>query len=145
MAREIAELAASITEKPQFCPKPWYNEAGDCVQFYFDNTESYRERIDSGLTLYRSLRTDEIVGCQIKGVKALLSRLGGPIVVRHKELPFAVLLFMSHFESEASPFEPRKRRKIYDAVLNKTGGSQVEFPDMSTNPTEVERDETAMA
>lgn len=129
MVRTLAEFAATITENPGFSPKPWFNPDGDCVQLYIKNDESYRDRVDDKLTLYRSIVRDEIVGCQIKGVRGMLRRLGGVVVFKHKELPFALLIIMSHYEGTASPYEPLKRRKRYDAILNKTEGSQVEFTD----------------
>jgi hypothetical protein len=123
MAKELAEFVAMSKEKPRFLPKPWYNEAGDCVQYYFKNTESYRERVDDKLTLYRAIPTGEIVGCQIKGIRAMLGRLGA-----NDALPFAALMVMAHFDGEASSYEPKKRRKVYDALLTKTEGSKVLLP-----------------
>ncbi len=132
MARTLAEFANSLTGTPEFSPKAWYNPDGDCVQYYFDNSESYRDRIDDKLTLYRSLETDRIVGCQIKGIRAMVRRLGD-VPLTQKELPLGVLVMMSHFEGDSSPYEPKKRRKFYDALLSRMGVSEVTLPLVSAD------------
>lgn len=52
----------------RFRGEPWYDPSGDCLTWHFRNEESYGERIDSRLTLYKSFDTDEIVGFQVRGV-----------------------------------------------------------------------------
>jgi hypothetical protein len=60
----------------RFQPRPFYSAEGDCLTFYFNEAESYAERVDERLTVFRSLRGNELVGCQIKGVRYLLKQLG---------------------------------------------------------------------
>jgi hypothetical protein len=72
---------ASLTEfvsknQPQgFSSRPYYSRDGDSLSFYFRDEPSYGERVDQLLTLYRSIETGDIVGCQIKGVQCILKRL----------------------------------------------------------------------
>lgn len=72
---------ASLTEfvsknQPQgFNSRPYYSREGDSLSFYFRDEDSYGERVDQLLTLYRSIETGRIVGCQIKGVQCILKRL----------------------------------------------------------------------
>jgi hypothetical protein len=62
--------------RPKFEPKPFYSSEGDTLTFYFKDTPAYRERVDDLLTVYCADETGEMVGCQIKGVRAILKRLG---------------------------------------------------------------------
>lgn len=59
-----------------FSPVAQYIPEGDCLVFYFKNDASYAHRVDDLLTLYRSERGNEIVGCEIKGIRCILRRLG---------------------------------------------------------------------
>src|SRR2546428_11080786 len=64
-------------KKPaKFTPRPHYIAEGDCLIFYFKDDESYAERVDELLTLYRSEKTGEVVGCEVKGIKCITKRLG---------------------------------------------------------------------
>jgi hypothetical protein len=65
------------THKPKgFSPKPYYSEDGDSLTYYFQNDESYGERVDDCLTVYRSTKNAKLVGCQIKGLPSALKLLG---------------------------------------------------------------------
>jgi hypothetical protein len=56
--------------------KPWYNPEGDCIIYQIADEAVVAERIDEVLTVYRSVITDKLIGCQIKGVAALAKRCG---------------------------------------------------------------------
>lgn len=63
--------------KPKgFSPKPHYSAEGDSLTFYIKDVAYYRKRIDGFLTVYRSMDTDELIGCQIKGLATALELLG---------------------------------------------------------------------
>jgi hypothetical protein len=65
------------TNKPQgFEPRPHYSVEGDSLTFFFKNESYHGERIDDFLTVYRSLETNGLVGCQIKGLPKTLAILG---------------------------------------------------------------------
>lgn len=65
------------TTKPKgFTPRPYYSVEGDSLTFYFKDEESYRERVDDFLTVYKSIKSDKLVGCQIKGLPKALKLLG---------------------------------------------------------------------
>ena len=59
-----------------FSPRPLYSRDGDSLFFYFKENPSYGERVDEFFTLYRSVETQELTGCQIKGIQCILKRLG---------------------------------------------------------------------
>jgi hypothetical protein len=60
----------------QFKPVPHYSPEGDSLTFYFRDDESFAERIDDFLTVYKSIDSNELVGCQVKGLPAALKLLG---------------------------------------------------------------------
>ena len=65
------------TTKPAgFAPRPFYSAEGDTLTFYFKDEESYRERVDDFLTVYKSIESDKLVGCQLKGLPQALKLLG---------------------------------------------------------------------
>ena len=65
------------TTKPKgFTARPLYSVEGDSLTFYFKDDESYRERVDDFLTVYKSIKSDKLVGCQIKGLPRALKLLG---------------------------------------------------------------------
>lgn len=55
-----------------FEPRPFYDGTSDCVTLFVSPDESYRERVDHFLTVYRSVKTNEVVGCHIKDVRKVL-------------------------------------------------------------------------
>ena len=75
MAEDLIKFVDSRT--PKFVPGPRYDREDDVLTYYFSNAESRAWRVDSVLTLFLSLQGDELVGFEIKGVRALLTRLKG--------------------------------------------------------------------
>lgn len=69
-------LADYVTEKPAFKAQAWYNPYGDCIEYQTEDDEVYGDRIDSLITLHRSVTDHRVIGFQVKGVKALLQRSG---------------------------------------------------------------------
>jgi hypothetical protein len=59
----------------EFRPVLQYIPDGDCLIFYFKPDAAYAERVDDLLTVYRSEETEELTGCEIKGVQCILKRL----------------------------------------------------------------------
>jgi len=53
-------------------PVPHYFETGDFIMYYFKDVPHYAKQINGWLTIYLNISTNEIVGCKICGVKALL-------------------------------------------------------------------------
>ncbi len=52
----------------------FYNKYGDCIQVYCKDETGYADRINGILTLYKSLETDEVIGCQIKDVSYFVNK-----------------------------------------------------------------------
>ncbi|HUW30135.1 MAG TPA: hypothetical protein VM223_00825 [Planctomycetota bacterium] len=65
-----------LNGESSFKKVPLYNEFGDCIDYRTSGETAYRDRLNSLITLYRSMEDDRVIGFQIKGVTALLRRLG---------------------------------------------------------------------
>lgn len=65
-------LEDRVHGEPGFTAEAWYNPYGDCVEYHTVNEEVYADRIDSLVTLHRSMLTSRVIGFQIKGIKAIL-------------------------------------------------------------------------
>ena len=54
-----------VGTQPKFEPKLLFDSDGNSVEYYAKSDESYTERIDNVLSVYRSFKDDTIVGCRI--------------------------------------------------------------------------------
>jgi len=64
------------SETPGFQSGAWYNPYGDCIEYQTIDEAIYGDRVDSLITLHRSIVDDSVIGFQIKGVKRVLQELG---------------------------------------------------------------------
>jgi hypothetical protein len=99
------------TNKPSgFTPKPHYSAEGDSLTFYFKSEESYGERVDDFLTVYKSMNTGELVGCQVKGVVKALELLGDFGLLIHDRSSSVLLgmIFMACMAASPSPVSETK-------------------------------------
>jgi len=95
-------LESTRAEAGGFQPCPLYVPEGDSLTFYLKDEDSYGERIDELLTVYKSSATDEIVGCQIKGVRRKLQELQ-KFMVTLKDLKLDLgLLFLAYMATSDS-------------------------------------------
>ncbi|MCX7425270.1 MAG: hypothetical protein NTW96_06550 [Planctomycetia bacterium] len=69
-------LAGMIEGEPTFRPEPWYNPVGDCLVYKMANEASVADRVDDLLTIYRSAEDNRPIGFQIKGIAAMIRKLG---------------------------------------------------------------------
>lgn len=98
--------------KPQgFTPRPFYSVEGDSLTFYFEDEASYRERVDDFLTLYRSIKTEKLVGCQVKGLPKALKLLGDfGLVIQDQSVRLGMIFIAC---MAASP-EPGSRKQYLE-------------------------------
>src|SRR5205807_8866713 len=110
MAKDLMKYLE--TAKPgAFRPRPYYGPEEDSLTFYFDKAESYGKRVDALLTLFLSVKTDELVGCQVKGVRKNLKRLGHfGIAVKHGKVRLDLFFHLLAFLAE----KPQQRQKYLD-------------------------------
>lgn len=97
------------TTKPKgFTPRPFYSIEGDSLTFYFKDEECYRERVDDFLTVYKSIKSDKLVGCQIKGLPQALKLLGDFGLVIEDDSVRLGMIFIACMAASKVP-EARKR------------------------------------
>lgn len=56
----------------RFETQPHYDHDSDSLSVFVNDDESYRQRIDKMLSVYRSIKTNEVVGIQIKHVQKIM-------------------------------------------------------------------------
>jgi hypothetical protein len=114
-------LQENQTEMKPFEPSPMYTPEGDSLMFYMKDEESYRERIDDLLTVYRSVETNEIIGCQIKGVRHKLEELSKFLVtLKSTELELG-LLFLTYMAMASRDETIRHSYEFLGAQAKKLG------------------------
>ena len=69
-------LADMMEGEPTFQAEPWYNPDGDCIVYRMANEAVVADRIDELLTVYNSAEDNRPIGFQIKGVMAIIRKLG---------------------------------------------------------------------
>lgn len=111
------------TRPKGFAPRPYYGAEEDCLTFYFDNAESFARRVDDLLTLYLSVKTNELVGCQVKGVRKNLKRLGDfGISVKHTKVRLDLFFHLLAYLAE----KPAQRKR-YLELSERTGDLDLEL------------------
>ena len=100
------------TTKPRgFELRPYYGLEEDSLTFYFAKAESYGQRVDELLTLFLSVKTDELVGCQVKGIRKYLKRLGHfGIAIKHGRVRLDLFFHLLAFLAE----KPLQRKKYLE-------------------------------
>jgi hypothetical protein len=71
----LADVMAGEGE-PEFRSEPWYNPHGDCIVFKMADEAIVAERVDELLTVYNSAVDGRPIGFQIKGIAAIIRKLG---------------------------------------------------------------------
>ena len=95
-----------------FKPRPYYGQEEDSLTFYFDNAESFARRVDDVLTLFLSLKGNRLVGCQVKGVRKNLKRLGDfGITIKHGKVRLDLFFHLLAFLAE-KPAQRRRYREL---------------------------------
>ena len=132
MAETIFEFFDRIAgeDKVGFAPEASYNPYGDCIHYHWRGDEFYADRVDDKLTVYRSIASNDAVGCQIKGVSSLIEMLGsfGISLKSQDGTPLAMFIFAS--QAAADSFEEGSaaaRDRVYRYILEQAGKAKVEL------------------
>lgn len=124
MAESLSEFVhrTSGQSEPGYDPEPWYNVAGDCMECNFRPDEFYACRVDSVLTLYRSIKTEEIVGFQVKAARAIHEILGDFCVeYRDKQMTLGILILGAFYQGRGARMPDSARRGLYDDLRGRLG------------------------
>lgn len=120
-------LAHLMEGESTFRAEPWYNAHGDCLVYKMADEAAVAERIDDLLTLYRSAEDERPIGFQIKGVYALIQRLGvDGLAVMSKTSPqcvksiSVVALLLAAYEEQSPTLS---RRMGYTAAMESGMGA----------------------
>jgi len=95
MAKE-SELMKFLKENPparRFVPYCYVSHEADALTVYFEGDADYSERLTDHVTLYRSLETNEIVGCRIKGIAEILADLPNYVQVKDGPVRLSIIFW----------------------------------------------------
>jgi hypothetical protein len=110
MAENLKDFMRELEgkEAPAFiAPQIYYGPKEDSLLFYFRNDESYAHRLDNVVTLFLSFEGDEVVGCQVKGLRRKLESDGRLSVVIRKDGKVKLGLFFHLLAFDVPEPEPR--------------------------------------
>jgi hypothetical protein len=93
MADDLKTLLAESPIAEHFTPYLDYSEQADALNFYFRPEADYSKRLTDHITLFLSIDKNEIVGCRIKGVKAILEDLPNYFHLSHEGVDLSVLFW----------------------------------------------------
>lgn len=72
MAANIKDLLANQIGNNPFEPYVSISREADALTAYFKPDADYSQRLTDHVTLYRSIDTNEVIGCRIKGIRGIL-------------------------------------------------------------------------
>ena len=108
-------LENSPTDKP-FKPYAIYDADGDCIEFIIKPDSYYAQRVDALLTVYTADDAEDIVGCQIKGVRdflrtQVLNELPGFLVtIEDGKITLGVLFLLKLWRERPDALTPVVRK-----------------------------------
>lgn len=90
---QITDFIRNLKPSSQpFKPYAYYGEEEDALKVHFSDEQDYAKRLNSRVTVYLSMETDEIVGVQIKNVCHVLEDIGSyDIAIKHGKLELQML------------------------------------------------------
>jgi hypothetical protein len=89
----LIEYVRTHSAAGEFKPCAFYGDEEDALVFYFRNDPDYAKRINRRVTLYLSMETNELVGCQIKEVRSVLEDIGAfDIKIKHGKVKLSLIL-----------------------------------------------------
>lgn len=120
-------LAGSILDgldpNTPFKPVAYYDEDGDCIEFFAKRGPFYAKRLDDLITVYYSSESDEIVGSLIKAIKPLLSKhRGATIDIRQGKIRI-VHLIRARAWQEGDP----ELVRVYGELIEIAGDTEAEL------------------
>lgn len=75
MATNVKQMLERELGAGEFRPYCVISREADALTAYFKGDADYSQRLTDHVTLYRSLETNEIVGCRIKGISGIVEDL----------------------------------------------------------------------
>lgn len=133
MAEDTAELKTLLSsvrpDEGEFTPCAYYGPEEDALVFYFRNDPDYAKRLNSRVTLYLSLASNELVGCQIKGVKRVLDDIGWfDVSISHGKVKLKLLFVALHATIPDDPESRSLYRRLGEAASQTELEVEVQSP-----------------
>ena len=111
MADGTADLIEFIEKnRPSgpFKPYAYYGAEEDALIFYFRGDPDYARRLNRRVTVFLSLEGNELIGCQIKGVRSVLEDIPWfDVEITHKGARLK-MLFLAYLGTLADDPEARR-------------------------------------
>ena len=110
MAEKLTDYMQQLEAQgsPAFAAPQWrYGAKEDSLFFYFRSDESYAHRLNSFVTLFLSREGDELVGCQIKGLRRKLETDGSFCLSVKRDDRLELGLFFHLLAYETAEPKPR--------------------------------------
>ena len=93
MATDLKDLLAAHGGSSAFQPYVYISPQADTLTAYFKPDADYSQRLTEHVTLYRSIDSNEIVGCRIKGIAGILEDLPNFLRVDHQGATLSMLFW----------------------------------------------------
>ena len=84
MATDLKDLLEAQIGDTPFRPYVEISPESDSLTFYFKPDADYSQRLTDHVTLYRSIESNLLVGCRIKGIRGILDDLPNFLHVDHQ-------------------------------------------------------------
>ncbi len=98
----------------EFSVRPIYLPEADTLTLFIKNKDSYAKRLDDLLTLYLSIDSDELTGCEVKGLRHHLELLGNfGIEIKTGKVCLG-LLFLAYIAQHRERLSPDALRQMQE-------------------------------
>jgi len=131
MATNLTDFMQELeaTKPGSFSPGAYYyGHEEDSLTLYLRNEESYSHRLNNLVTVFLSLENQELVGCQVKGLRRKLLSDGSFCIAIHQGGKLQLGLFFHLLAFEVQEAEPRNR---LIELGQKTKGIQVNTEELA--------------
>ena len=110
---DLMEWVSEPRQEGPFEPYAYYGAEEDALTIYFKEDADYARRINTRVTVFLSLDSDELVGCQIKSIQHVLEDIGWfDVSIKHGRVQVAMLFLACHGEFADEP----EAREVYRAI-----------------------------
>ncbi len=129
---DLTELVEQHRKEGPFKPYAYYGSEEDALTTYWRGDADYARRLNSRVTVFLSLESDELVGCQIKSVRHVLEDIGWfDVSLKHGRVRVAMLFLACRGEFAGEP----ESRKIYRRIGEEVSRTQLEVDVGPPSPT----------
>ncbi|MEX2118784.1 MAG: hypothetical protein WD847_04165 [Pirellulales bacterium] len=133
MATEETNLGDFLEQNAptgEFAPCAHYDRDADALTLYVGNEPEHGRRLNSRVTIYISDETGELVGCRIKGVRAVLEDVGSfDIAISLGKVKLKILFAALHGPFSTDPDSREVYRRLGKALHD--SDIELEVPSLS--------------